>query len=673
MIQPSPVFCDSCGAANRSQARFCIVCGTSLRSATAGPISRTLTGLLAQRHVLKGRYVILGQAGRGGFGAVYKAADTQLGNRLVAIKEMSQSNLKPQELLTATEAFKREALLLADLRHQNLPGIYEQFTDTGRSYLVMEFIEGQTLEDILSKLRGQTPPQMLPIEKVLAIGIQLCEVLDYLHTRQPPIIFRDLKPANVMLTSSEHVYLIDFGIARHFKQGQTKDTAALGSSGYAPPEQYGKAQTTARADIYSLGATLHQLLTGHDPTDSPFQFAPLEFKNLPFLAGLDTLVMSMVSIDINKRPSSAAAVKQELQRIVTNLTVHQTIPLKYGATNAYQALSVPTPKPTKAARGVKAATQVRPQVNTLYVCCGHTSRVTAVAWSPDGKYFASASYDKTVRIWESTNGNHMLTCKGHFGRVQALAWSPDSKRLVSASDDGTVRVWDAATGKLLITYSGHTGQVRAVAWSLDGVHIASAGSDAIVQVWNANTGTVLSTYRDHMSPVHAVAWSPDGKWIVSGGEDKAVHMWEPVKVKASPKRGFLGTLTLRLSSDRRPARLQGHSGRIHALAWSSDSRRIAAATSSYQTVVWEVPTGTLVFSQTINGASINTVAWSPDGKHLAFGGNDKAVQIWNMVSKKLTFPYRGHAGYILAVAWSPDGTRIASGSVDHTVQVWKAL
>src|SRR6266496_5004458 len=226
---PSPQFCDTCGAANRVQAQFCRACGQLLHDANSTiTISSTLTGMLTRQHALKQRYLILGQAGRGGFGAVYKAADTQFGNRLVAVKEMSQSNLGAQELVEATEAFRREALLLAGLTHPNLPRIYEQFTDTGRTYLVMDFIEGETLEAHLNGLGGKK----MSLEKIFEIALQLCSVLDYLHTRNPAIIFRDLKPANIMLTNGGHVYLIDFGIARHFKPGQNRDTTALGSSGY---------------------------------------------------------------------------------------------------------------------------------------------------------------------------------------------------------------------------------------------------------------------------------------------------------------------------------------------------------------------------------------------------------------------------------------------------------
>src|SRR5258706_994618 len=183
----------------------------------------------------------------------------------------------------------------------------------------MDYIEGETLEIRLDKAGN------LPIEELLNIGIQLSTVLGYVHTRQPPIIFRDLKPANVMLTADEHLYLIDFGIARLFKPGKVKDTLILGSPGYAAPEQYGKAQTTASADIYSLGVMLHQLISGSDPSLNPFQFSPLQLGNQPGLALLESLIMQMVETSKDKRPSNMANVKQELQRIATKQTVRPTL------------------------------------------------------------------------------------------------------------------------------------------------------------------------------------------------------------------------------------------------------------------------------------------------------------------------------------------------------------
>src|SRR5258708_33872375 len=186
----------------------------------------------------------------------------QLGDRLVAIKEMNQGNLYGQQAQDAVESFKREAHLLAELQHPNLPSIHDYFEESGRWYLVMSFIQGETLADYLD----HTPNQKLSLEETLRVGQTLCQVLYYLHPHQPPIIFRDLKPTNIMRSADGHLYLIDFGIARHFKPGQVKDTSSYGSMGYAPPEQYGKAQTTIRSDIYSLAPPLYDSLSASHPS-----------------------------------------------------------------------------------------------------------------------------------------------------------------------------------------------------------------------------------------------------------------------------------------------------------------------------------------------------------------------------------------------------------------------
>jgi serine/threonine protein kinase/cytochrome c-type biogenesis protein CcmH/NrfG len=274
-------------------------------------IYHTATGRLLVGALLRQRFRIIAPLGTGGMGAVYQAEDTQLGNRLLAIKEMNQSSLDPQEQREAADAFRHEAVMLARLQHPNLPTIFDHFEENGRWYLLMSFIEGETLEEYLRRsLSGK-----LPLNEVVQIGIDLCVVLGYLHNQQPAIVFRDLKLANVMRTPEAHLYLIDFGIARHFKPGQAKDTAYFGSMGYAPPEQYGKAQTTPRSDIYSLGAILHQLLSGHDPSATPFRFPALETLVPGAPAELAALITQMVDLDEEKRPASAALVKQELLAI----------------------------------------------------------------------------------------------------------------------------------------------------------------------------------------------------------------------------------------------------------------------------------------------------------------------------------------------------------------------
>ncbi|WP_151755909.1 serine/threonine-protein kinase [Dictyobacter vulcani] len=311
-------FCDTCGAANTSTARFCQNCAAPL------PFRHT-TGSLPEQTLLNGRYQLETRIGQGGMGAVYKATDTRFNNRPIAIKEMSRAGLSTTAIAESEAAFERESHLLADLLHPNLPRIYDHFTEEERSYLVMDFIEGQTIEEYLEK-RGGSP---LPLEQVLGWGEQLCDVLSYLHNHQPPIIFRDLKPSNVMMSDTKHIYLIDFGIARVFKPGQSHDTVALGSPGYAAPEQYGKAQSTPRSDIYSLGALLHCLLTGVDPSEQPFFFRPANQLNPDVPLELEALLQQMLEMTADKRPASAHEVASILRRIDQQRisgTLSQTLP-----------------------------------------------------------------------------------------------------------------------------------------------------------------------------------------------------------------------------------------------------------------------------------------------------------------------------------------------------------
>jgi serine/threonine protein kinase len=350
MGSTSHLFCTHCGAANPLHARFCPMCGHALGVDDTGkrdsvssfsavlpavPFSAKIPAPLIspetqvsspQKVVLKHRYRLRKKVGSGGYGDVYKAVDSQFGDRQVAIKEMSQNGLNPQEISKASEAFKREAFMLAALTHPGLPSIYDYFAENDRWYLVMSFIEGETLEAYLNRSKNGC----LPIDKVLYIGIQLASVLSYLHARKPPIIFRDLKPSNVMRTYDGQIYLVDFGIARHFKAGQPKDTIALGSPGYAAPEQYGRSQTTPQTDVYSLGVMLHQMLSGFDPSEDPFNLPPLQIPQYPQLR---ILISCMLEMDPKKRPASMGNIKRELQRISTGrspLPIQRNHPHKQG-------------------------------------------------------------------------------------------------------------------------------------------------------------------------------------------------------------------------------------------------------------------------------------------------------------------------------------------------------
>jgi len=226
---------------------------------------RRTTGALIAGNLLESRYRVVRLVGKGGFGAVYEARDERFqAKRIVAIKEMSDGHLTPAERAQAIADFRQEADLLVQLKHPNLPDVSDFFEEGGKAYLVMEFIEGKTLEKEQEEAGGP-----LDENRVMGWALQLCDVLGYLHTQPQPIVFRDMKPSNVMITRSGQIKLIDFGIARIFKSTAAKDTTSLGSRGYAPLEQYGRGQSDARSDIYALGATLFDLLTREVPADAP--------------------------------------------------------------------------------------------------------------------------------------------------------------------------------------------------------------------------------------------------------------------------------------------------------------------------------------------------------------------------------------------------------------------
>lgn len=266
------------------------------------------TTTLQANTVLMARYKILGVLGGGGMGTVYQARDLNFPDvkKLVAIKEMHNPSTDPNLRASTFSAFQREANILATLSHPAIPKIFEFFQQGERAYLVQEFINGSDLELLLQKTKE------LPIEKITEWAIDLCDVLEYLHKHKPdPIVFRDMKPSNVMIDSLGKVRLIDFGIAKTFSAGKH---TMIGTEGYSAPEQY-KGDVTPLSDIYSLGATLHHILTREDPRLAPpfsFNERPIKSFNDKVPAGLIEIIDKALNFDPADRFQSAEEMKQAL-------------------------------------------------------------------------------------------------------------------------------------------------------------------------------------------------------------------------------------------------------------------------------------------------------------------------------------------------------------------------
>jgi len=287
--------------------------------------------------VIKERYRILKLLGKGAMGQVYHARDLNE-HRTVVIKEFDLQEMAGLKEDDAKDLFLKELEFLKKFNHPGLPEFYEYFSLDSGQYIVMEFIDGKTLEEIIDSSKN-------PVNKEKAVkwAIELADILDYLHNSfHKPVVYRDLKPANIIITYANKARLIDFGISRYYDPDKHTDTLRLGSPGYAAPEQYkGRGQTGPQADIFSLGVILFQLLTGYDPTERPFKFPVLKELNPGVSDELSKIVEKAINLKPLNRYISARDFKDTLEKYVRHrpaTPVNPPAPVVMGSTDFFETL-----------------------------------------------------------------------------------------------------------------------------------------------------------------------------------------------------------------------------------------------------------------------------------------------------------------------------------------------
>lgn len=269
--------------------------------------------MIAPHTLVGGRYRVVRALGGGGMKLVYLAEDLRLAGRNCALAEMVDSFTSSEAQDQAVGAFQREADMLAQLNNEHIPRVFDRFSEGNHHFLVMEYIDGATLEERIREKGGKLAPQ-----EVVDVALQVLDTLEYLHHLEPPVIYRDLKPSNIMVTAEGQAKLIDFGIARHFQP--LSSATMIGTQGYAPPEQYrGKVET--RSDIYALGATMHHAISGRDPAaEAPFSFPPL-LKICPDIdPHLAVTIDQALAYDVAGRLPNAAEFKYRLLQVKNGAT-----------------------------------------------------------------------------------------------------------------------------------------------------------------------------------------------------------------------------------------------------------------------------------------------------------------------------------------------------------------
>jgi serine/threonine protein kinase len=312
--------------------------------------------MIEANSIIGGRYRVTKPLGGGGMKMVYLAEDMRLASRPCALAEMVDSFTDPTMQQQAVAAFQREADMLAQLSNEHIPRVFDRFSEQNHHYLVMEYVDGTTLEDVLKTSGGK-----LGEAAVIDIALQVLETLQYLHNLEPPVVYRDLKPSNVMLGRHGQVKLIDFGIARFFLP--QSNATMIGTQGYAPPEQY-RGRAEARSDLYALGATMHHALSGRDPAaEPPFSFPKLKTLCPNVNPSLTNLVDQALEYDVVHRMADAAEFKERL------LAIKSGVPFVNGSTASPR--STGKPQMRLPLGGGRSSTQSAPEDATVILHADH--------------------------------------------------------------------------------------------------------------------------------------------------------------------------------------------------------------------------------------------------------------------------------------------------------------
>ena len=655
--------------------------------------------MLTSGTVLQNRYRIVSLLGQGGMGAIYRAWDLRL-NISVAVKEMvPQPGIDPQTLAQLRQQFYQEAQVLARLDHPNLVRVTDYFEEGGNAYLVMNFVEGQSLADLIAA-RGP-----LPEAQVLNWARQLLDALAYCHAQG--VVHRDIKPQNIIIRADGRPILVDFGLVKLWdpRDPRTRTVVrAMGTPEYAPPEQWGAGHTDPRSDLYSLGATLYYALTGQAPATAtdriavPTVFAPPRVFNPSIRPQTEAALLRAMELAQDRRWPSAAEMAAALGAPAAPTPVTKTAPVT----------SLPLPQPTRVMPvAPPPAAPARPRIPTWAWVVGGLSflllalgglwvlrqiwvlermqrislpvlvstpvpqpvaavspenadrvvqlarwgrgTINQVVFSPDGHLLAIAS-SLGLYLYDAETLREVYFSETR-SRVRSVAFSPDGQTLASGSEDKTVRLWRVSDGALLRTLEGHTAGVLSVGFSPDGQTLASGSYDGTVRLWRVSDGTLLRTLEGHTTWVRSVAFSPDGQTLASGSGDQTVRLW-------------------RVSDGALLRTLEGHTAGVLSVAFSPDGETLASGSDASTVRLWRVSDGTLLGTLEGHTAGVLSVAFSPDGRALASGSYDGTVRLWRVSDRALLHTLSGHTDWVWSVVFSPDGRLLASGSPDGTVRLW---
>jgi eukaryotic-like serine/threonine-protein kinase len=692
-----------------------------------------------------GDYELQGEVGRGGMGVVYKARQQSL-QRIVALKLIAPEHLASPK---AVERFHAEAEAAANLDHPNIVPVFESGAHEGRHYFSMKLIEGQSLAQRLEEFRLPTARSKTGLvsgsgahvgDRPRHIARFLAKVADAIHyAHQRGILHRDLKPGNILIDAAGEPQVTDFGLAKRLESDSslTLSGEAVGTPAYMAPEQAaGKTrQMTIGADIYSLGAVLYELLTGHPPFRRETSIETLHALlheepaapralNRAVPRDLETICLKCLEKEPARRYTNAHALAEDLWRFVNGEPV-QARPIgaagrvgRWCRRKPALAASLALLQLVLVAGLAGILLEWRQAKNnelmarqSLYAA---DISLAQQALAADNLKQALDLLQKhrpkpgesDLRgfewryLWQQCRSDELFSLVGHQKSVDSVAFSPDGKMLATGSSGySTVAIWDLAARRAIATLTNHADSVHSVTFSPSGDLLAMA---SLKELWLWNTKT-FQPLRSLPEATLKARFSPNGKYLVAEMTNGVVlrdtETWGAVRklgiaglqllpyddwcvatgLAVSPDSRRIavacdeGIKLLRIPDLQETAMLRDSLPRARPIAFSPDGRTIAASARGHTMKVWDVETGqqTKLFSG--HSDSVFGVAFSPDGRKLATASGDQTVKLWETATGQLIRTFRGHADEVDDVAFSPEGKLLATVSKDGAVKVWDAL
>lgn len=646
--------------------------------------------------------------GAGGMGTVYKAWHT-LQKKFFAIKTLNANfnfddNIKNR--------FRNEASILSNLEHPNIVKVYDVLEDPSGLHIIMEYIEGSTLEKKIIKESGP-----IPSDKALPLFRQVLAGIEFAHSKG--VIHRDIKPANILITPEGTVKITDFGIAKILDGSEiTKTGTKLGTIHYMSPQAVLGEKPNEKTDVYSLGITLYEMLSGKLPfkdyTGSSSDFVTMnKIVNDPLTdprifyphidAKLVELIFNATQKKLTDRIPSVAVFKQKIEEFNdANSTIVEfsdrfpKIPntdIKSRENNIGHDLTVidepvetippvpknppniPKRKPFKKSTKIflifllsyffltaivyllrenktigkveKLFTEsINIQILETKILTGHKAEVSSLAFSTDGKYLASTSWDKTVKIWDVNTGKLLKTLEGFASFGRAVSFNSKGNFLAVSNSDKTIKIWDATNFTLLSTLLGHTDGVLAIDFNPKKNELVSAGNDNLIIIWDLNSFTVKHRITAHSHQIWSVKYNNDGTKILSVSRDGFLKVWSASNLSE--------TYNINLSAF------------LRSTAWGNlDVEYFAAANTGE---IFQGSINKKEFTNIMNHTGfVSSIVYNDEYGLFFSAGQDGKIIAYSTSLQEEIIGISDHMSVLYALAFEPKSGFLASGGEDKQI------